>query len=377
MLVPLRSAFYIFVCLTLVSAGCSSSKTSGAGSTQATAQASDQSPDSDDSPALEASAQEALESFISTRNGGAVVRLRRDNESFAAATGDANNNGDKLTVDQQFYVGSISKTFIATTVLQLVDEGTIDLDEQLEAYLPDTKIGGSATIRQLLSHESGIESYTDVPTFFTDALKDRQKRFTQDEILSYVEESAEAPTDPGFAYSNTNYILLGQLLEEVEGADINTILAKKITQPLVTSQTFFATADTTSADIAAGWSLLGPLRGDPNAEYASVESSAWTAGALVSTTQDLATFAEALFDGRLLSPEQLDEMTTTGKGDNGLGIFIIDLSPTQQVFSHSGAIPGYSSTMAYNPDNGDYIIVITNNDFLIADELASTIAEQW
>lgn len=198
------------------------------------------------------------------------------------------------------------------------------------------------------------------------------QQFEPTEMLAYVADVAPGPVDQ-FAYSNTNYILLGQLIEQIDGTDLNTSLQARITGPLALVDTIFDSGDAPMpAGLVGGWSSVGG-DGDPVAAYASVASSAWAAGALISSTDDLAVFMEALAKGELVSLAALAEMTDFATDGYGFGLLQASLSPTQLGFGHNGSIPGYSSTMAFDPATGDFLVVLTNNDALNADQLAARI----
>ena len=320
---------------------------------------------------------ELLVEFVGDRDGGVAALIVRNGATSTAATGVANAAGDPVTPVTPFRVGSISKPFVATMILQLLDEGRVDLEQPLSTYLPDTPIGDEVTIRALLSHRSGLPNYTDIDVAINDALDDRSRQFTPDEILGYIDSIPAGEADQRFSYSNTNYILLGQLVEQLDGTDLNTALHNRITGPLRLAATHFATGDDpTPHGLAAGWSP-GIVDGDPDADYASIASGAWAAGALISTVGELATFLAALFAGNLISEESLTAMTSTDPDGYGLGLVAAGFGPDQSGYGHNGAIFGYTSIMVTDPATGDAVIIATNNDELVADELAARIIENW
>ena len=301
----------------------------------------------------------------------------RDGETTSAVAGVANAAGDPIAADTPFRVGSISKPFVATMVLQLVDEGSVDLDEALSTYLPNTPIGGDVPIRMLLNHSSGLRNYTDRSAFIPDVFEDRNRVFTPDEILAWVEGAVTDEPGQHFAYSDTNYILLGQLIEQVTGTDLDTALRQRISEPLGLEATRFATVETANPDgLAAPWSSA-VFHGDPDAAYDSIASSAWAAGSLTSTTGELATFFDALFAGKLVSPDALDEMTEAGPDGYGLGLGVLDHQSGTRFYGHDGGIPGYTSFAAFDPSTGDTVVVLTNNDEVVAPELALNIIDNW
>ena len=330
-------------------------------------------PDTSSSDDLDALLVDAL----GERDGGIAVLSIRDDETTTAVAGVANAVGDPVTADTPFRVASISKPFVATIVSQLVDEGNVDLDETLSTYLPNTPIGGDVPIRMLLNHRSGLPNYTDQSAFMTDVFEDRNRVFTPDEILAWVEDAVTDEPDQHFAYSNTNYILLGQLVQRVTGTDLDTALRERISEPLGLEATRFAAVETANPDrLAAPWSSA-VFDGDPDAAYDSIASSAWAAGSLTSTTGELAAFFDALFAGKLVSPDALDEMTEGGPDGYGLGLGVLDHPSGTRLYGHSGGIPGYTSFAAFDPSTGDTVIVLTNNEEVVADELALTIIDNW
>lgn len=317
-----------------------------------------------------------IEFFVGDAAGGVVALTRHDGELTTSAYGDANADGEPITRETPFRVGSISKPFVATMILQLVDEGKVDLDEPLGAYLPDTPVGADVTIRELLSHQSGLPNYTSNPAFFLDVAADFTHTFEPEEILSYVSKTEAAPTGV-FEYSNTNYILLGMLLGHIDGITLNESLQERVAGPLGLETTAFVGHGVAEpVGLVSFWSF-GLNAGLTNVEYESVASGAWAAGALVSTVDDLATFLTSLFDGDLISVESLAEMTDTGISGYGLGLFAAQFGDGDPGYAHNGSIPGFSATMGISPGSGDLIVILANNDIMIADQFAPQIIQAW
>lgn len=322
-----------------------------------------------EAPASGASELEAtVLDLIGDRPGGAVVLHRHQGEVTSIVVGQADAEGRPLTADDRLRVGSISKPFVATMVLQLVAEGAVDLDTPLSTYV-DTPVGGEVTVRQLLSHRSGVPSYTDNVELITRTMMDRTSTIDADDIFEAVGEMNGR--DPGgpFQYSNTNYLLAGLLIEAVDGTDLSTSLKQRITDPLGLSDTAFELAEL-PADGVGGWST-GLLSGDPTEDYRSIASGAWAAGALVSTAPELLRFLDALVNDELLPKDLSQEMTTTGTG-YGLGLTIRSQGAST-IIGHGGAIPGFLSTMEIATDTGDAVIVLVNNDRLPIDRIARAV----
>lgn len=338
----------------------------------------------------ESSSADALDAVLvdalGDRDGGVAVLSIRDGESTTAVIGDANVNGDPITADTPFRTGDVSSMFIAALVMQLVEEGRIELDEPLSTYLPDAVIGGDVTIRQLLSHQSGLPQIDRAPELLADALADPARVFTPDEVLSYLEDSFASPPGLLRQYAAVNFNLLGQLIEEIEGTDLNTVLRQRVTEPLGLEVTAIDTGDAPIPDgLAAGWSGTPGIEGDPAQPYASFASRFWPAVAF-STTGELATFLGGLFDGELVSAESLAEITTLSPEGYGLGIggFVAPDGTQMYYVGGGGAAPsvtssradGYDSTAVYAPATGDTLVVLTNNDQVDAGGIVGRIIDE-
>jgi len=271
---------------------------------------------------------------------GAVGLLRTDAGTWRGASGDA-VSGFPAAPQDRFVIASITKTFVATVVLQLVDEERVSLDDSIEDVLPGVlPYGGRITIRELLNHSSGLDD---------DHLPERSPRKT-------IEAIAEAPPQsrPGTAhnYANINYVILGFIVEEVTGRPLEQVVRDRIFDPLDLDHTSYGAATTATFE-AAPW--LG---------YADVPSASLAgAGGIVSTADDVATFFRALLGGELIGPDLLAEMTDTIEGGEGyragLGIFEEDLS-CGTAWGHGGEWPAYSS-MAIASRDGSKVVVVAQS----------------
>ena len=219
-----------------------------------------------------------------------------------------------------YAAASITKTFTAALTLLLVRDSLVELDKPAAGYLDSaaaTKTNG-ASVRQLLGHRSGIDSFTDHPQI-------RDHAATTDELLALI---GPPHADPGaqYEYSNSNYLLLGLLVEHVGGAPYEQQLRTKLLEPNGLSRTFFSARESAPAPVAHGYGSASDLKGDqydgsgrlPNAIEAS---SAWAAGAIASTPTDLAHWLYALCSGAVVGDELTSEMfDDIGYGEYGLGI---------------------------------------------------------
>lgn len=373
-----RAPQLVALSLLVAVAGCGPAGDDAVAEPTTGAQASPSSPEVDGGDvegSLQERVQEHTTAFVGDGPGGAIVYVTRDDEVVTAAAGTATADGEPLTVDTPMRVGSITKPFVATVVLQLAEEGRVDLDAPLARYLPGAAVGGDRTPRQLLSHRSGLPNYTDHPSFIPAVLAEREVALELEDVLAYASSEA-MPAGESFQYSNTNYLVLGQLIERLDGRTLAESLAARITDPLGLEATRLDDGRGEVVGVAGGWSP-GILGGDPSAPYASIATSAWAAGALVTTAPDLATYLEELLVGRLLSEEMLGEMTSTGAEGYGLGLMAVGFGGDARGYGHGGATPGYSATMGIDPSTGDLIVVLTNSDSLVADQLAQGIVQRW
>ncbi|MEM8830370.1 MAG: serine hydrolase [Cyanobacteria bacterium P01_G01_bin.19] len=316
---------------------------------------------------------------------GAVVAIVSPSGSYFGASGLANVEDDiPLQSSDRFEIGSITKTFTATTILQLVEEGVLSLEDNLTDWLPesvtaDIPNANEITLENLLQHTSGIADYVDV--LFAQAASNPLV-FTQDwqpEELVDLIDGQEALFAPGesFYYSNTNFLLLGIVIESATGNNVAAEIRDRIIEPLELDNTFFAGEEEIPEGYVSGyWDFDGDGTLN-NIDLANL-SWAWSTGAMVSNAEDLDTFARNLFAGDLLQPETLEMMLDTipaVDNDNyssyGLGVGTIE-SPNRFWYIHRGQTLGYRSNMWYSPeDDLTYIELINgfSSDNLVRDIL--------
>jgi D-alanyl-D-alanine carboxypeptidase len=315
-----------------------------------------------DVAAVEGAISEALEGA----DRGVIVLIERGGVATLSVKGTANAAGDPITVDTPFRVASISKTFVAVMILQLADEGRLDLDDPLSTVLPDAAFGADVSVRSLLAMRSGLPAFEKNPEHLPAIQADLTRTWTPEESLAtFVDESKIGPADTTSFYSSTNYILLAQVIERLDGTDLNISLTQRIAGPLELTSTVFAGRGASIPDgLPTNFSHTYRDYQDP-AFYESQASAAWGAGSLISTTTEIADFLRALFGGQLVSDEALTQMTTPLgiTYDNigyGLGLEVYRFGNTGQWFGHSGKIPGFRSQMAFQPSTGDLMVILTN-----------------
>lgn len=268
-----------------------------------------------------------------------------------------------ITPATVFRLGSITKQFASATVLQLAAEGKLKLDEPLATYLPTYPNGSSIKIAQLLNHTSGIQDYTEIPGWMTEANTNR--RYTTQELIA-VFKDRPAPSLPGqkWAYNNSGYILVGALIEAVTHKPWYEAVEKRIIQPLGLSTVHYGIDERRIAAMATGYTkskvgVAPALKIDMSVPGA--------AGSLVGTPRDLATWANALHNGKVLPAPYYKRMVTPTKlpdGSNvpyGFGLETGDLRG-HPIIGHDGGIFGFTSDSIYVPDRDLFVAVLTNSD---------------
>ena len=294
--------------------------------------------------------------------------------AWAGASGTAERGGGApVPPDVPFRVASVTKTFVATVVLQLAEAGALRLDDPLARWVPGFPGAGAVTIRQLLDHTSGIPDYGRAPGIGKRLLADRDRRWSTADVLALVAGTRrDAAPGRAYSYSNTNYVLLGEVIRAVTGAGWAEEVRRRVIDPLGLRGTFVAGAEP-GAERGAVAPVAGYFDADNDGHtenvwdrpWASLETSEGAAGALVSTGPDLARFVTALFRGELLTPASLAAMTREGPhhprfSNYGLGVEILRPDYETVVWGHGGSLPGFRSAMWYLPDRGVAIVVLAN-----------------
>lgn len=266
---------------------------------------------------------------------------------------------DKINSELRFSVGSITKTFVAALIMQLVEEDTLTLEDTLEQWLPDLVHEeyrpGAVTVRQLLGHRSGIFDMTAHPQFSSDVAQDATRKFTPEETVAYSDRSPYFAPGEGFAYSNTGYNLLGLIAEKATKSSIHEEIRRRFLDPFNLNTTYLEVAEEATGEAAHGYEGgIDQTEISRTSEY----SFAWAAGAMVSTAPDIARWMEALYGGKVLSEESVNAMIP--EGGYGLGTGRFESSSGGTYFGHNGGIPGYHSYAVYSPESKVSIVLLYN-----------------
>jgi len=262
----------------------------------------------------------------------------------------------------KFRIGSITKQFTSMLIMQLVEEGKIRLDGKMTDYLPDYRkdTGDRVTIHHLLTHTSGIPSYTSLPDFFEDISRDP---YTVDEFVKTF-CSGDLEFEPGsqFAYNNSGYFLLGAIVEKVTGRAYEETLIKRILDPLNMKETGYDHHGTIIKNRAGGYDKN--LDGYENAPYLDM-SLPYAAGSLYSTVEDLYVWDQALYKSKLLSKKYMKIMFTPFLNNYayGWGVRNMPLSEPKDslmIHAHSGGINGFNTYITRLIEDR-HLIVLFNN----------------
>ena len=270
----------------------------------------------------------------------------------------------------RFHIGSITKTFVATVVLQLVGEHRVELDRPIPAYLHDLPAGYTwtrVTVRDLLQQTSGLHDYLEDPRFQT--FEGLGAHWSPQQLVRIAVKIG--PRQTGWHYANTNYVLLGELVHAVTGHPVAQQIEARILRPLGLTATSYP-ADSTVIPAPAARGYFTPY-GDVT--DAVNPTSAGAAGAMISDVRDLATFYRALFGGRLLRRAQVRELTRAIPVNDdgslysehyGMGVYRVRL-PCGDAWGHDGGYPGGFKSFAYTSADGRRQAVLFYNDFGISD----------
>ena len=314
--------------------------------------------------------RQAMADLTAAGAAGVQVRIHDEQGDWTGSAGVRELHGGKVPTNGRFRVGSITKTFVSTVLLQLVDEGRLGLDNPAARHLPEYGLDPRITVRMLLQHTSGLFNYTGeanpdgtveegIPLIGNGFAANRFRTYDPEELIA-VAMAKPARFEPGtsWSYSNTNYILAGQLIERLTGTAYGTQVRQRILRPLGLRETFVPGTRTGIPGPHAHGYYAYPDGGRLRVLDASRVNPTWAgaAGEIISTTRDLDRFITALFDGELLPADLLAEMRDVlpiapGSG-YGLGLQSFDAGPDcgGEYQGHTGGMHGYQSFLFSNGD---------------------------
>ncbi|HEY7800238.1 MAG TPA: serine hydrolase [Hyphomonadaceae bacterium] len=281
------------------------------------------------------------------RHGKPILR-----EGFSLANRELNVAAKPETI---FRLGSITKQFTAASIMQLVQQGKLKVEDPVSKYYTAAPAAWSGiTVRHLLNHRSGIPSYTGLPGFMTTMATTPR---TPEQI---VELTRDKPLEfePGskYAYNNTGYVLLGHIIEKVSGQTYAEYLDTHIFKPLGMKNSGYDVSAKVLPNRAAGYDATNNVWA--NAQYLSM-TLPHAAGALYSTVDDLLVWEEAFFSDKIVSKASREAMTTDNGNNYGYGLGFGDIGGHRSI-AHGGGIHGFSTYMTRFPADGVTIIVLSN-----------------
>jgi D-alanyl-D-alanine carboxypeptidase len=327
------------------------------------------SPTETESPTLAEELQTALETTLSADGGTGVSAavLIPGEEPWLGAAGISYGTA-AITPQMILGVSSITKSYTATLVLHLAEEGVLSLEDSLQEWLPEfLGIDGTITIRQLLNHTSGVFDCVENPAFWTTLLGNPNRVWSPEEVIESFVGAPYFSPGAGVHYSNTGYLLLGMIVEEATGSTVSSNF-RSLWAPLGLDRTFLDGEETINGAVAHPWSHLdgdGVLDDLSTLPRAATSSATWTAGAVFSTAGDLSEWARALFGGEIIGESSLDEMLTLNSEGYGLGTDTFGAEYFGvPAYGQVGSGLGYSGVMAYFPGLETSVGVLMNDNNL-------------
>lgn len=315
--------------------------------------------------ALTAEVDKLLQAHYKPDGSGAAVLVSRKGQMvYHKAFGMANLElGVPMRTDHVFRIGSVTKQFTGAAILQLVEQGKLSLQDELTQFLPDYPVlGKKITVEHLLTHTSGIKSYTDLEKW--DA-QEQRKDFTPSQLVDYF-KNEPMDFEPGtqYKYNNSGYILLGCIIEKVSGQTYGEYVNEHFFKPLGMKNSYYGDTRPLIKNRASGYAQADVEGTYANADFLSM-TQPYAAGSLLSTVEDLNTWTRALHSGKVVKPESFKKATTpytllngtTTRYGYGLQIGNLLGSPTVE---HGGGIHGFLSDLLYLPNEEVCVAILTN-----------------
>jgi D-alanyl-D-alanine carboxypeptidase len=321
-------------------------------------------------PATHAALQAALDRWREENDlPGAVLGVR------GPRSGDLLLASGAIEPSARFRVGSITKSFVSAVVLALADQERLGLDDPLDRYVVGVRDGGAITVRHLLAHRSGIPDYESLPGFHDAVGRDLTRPWSPAEVVQLVEAHPRLfVPGVGYAYSSTNYTLLGMVVERVEGKPLAIVLRERIAEPLGLHDTRLA-PDEEIEGLAVGHTRLHAARFGAaapldvrNVPRTAIWSIAWAGGGMASSAPDLLAWADRLYGSTdpFLSEAARRAMLDVDPavGPYGLGAYVQE-APAGREVGHGGSYLGFAADLRHLPEHGITVVALTNGDWAL------------
>jgi CubicO group peptidase (beta-lactamase class C family) len=320
--------------------------------------------------------REILETaYAADEPGATVIVARGDEVLYLDARGMADlENGIPIEPNMVLRLGSITKQFTAAAILMLAEQGKLSLDDPLTKFLPDyPEVGQAVTVEHLLTHTSGIVSYTGIPNYMETEIA---RELTVDELVAVFRDlPVEFAPGEQFAYNNSGYVLLGAIIEKVSGMSYEEFIQQKIFDPVGMTRSYYGSHSRIIPGRVSGYD--GESGEYENAHYLSM-TQPYAAGSLLSTVGDMLRWNTALFGGKVVSQASLEKMIAPYELNDGestgyaYGIGVREVRGKHTI-AHGGGIFGFSTDALYIPEEKIFVAVLSNNAGSASDpEMTST-----
>jgi D-alanyl-D-alanine carboxypeptidase len=303
--------------------------------------------------------------FLKTKAPGVIAGVWIGGKWWTAVRGSTKRGAQVTpTLADHTRIGSVTKTFTGTVILQLVDEGKLKLDESIARWFPAAPEASKITIRELGNMSSGINSYTADEAVTTRYLTHPRTVWKPDELIAAgLALPRKFPPGEGFFYSDTNTLMLGKIAEAVTGKSIATLLGERIFKPLDLRGTSFPATAKLPTPFWNGYTAQDAAGSKVRDSTGWSPTFAWAAGQIVATLPDLHRWALALGTGSLISPAAQKQRLRPNPASVGEGReYLFCLGRDHGWLVHTGEIPGYNTTVAYLPKKKAVIVTMANTD---------------
>ena len=300
--------------------------------------------------------EQVVQSYVANKQFmGSVLVARDKTVLFDKGFGSANLEWTiPNSPTTKFRLGSLTKQFTAACILLLEERGKLKVDDPVKKYMADAPVAWEkVTIFNLLTHTSGIPSFTDFPDYAaTEGLSTTPEKL----VLRFRDKPLEFPPGEKMSYSNSGYVLLGYLIEKISGQTYSQFVQENIFEPLGMRDSGYDSNSAVILNRASGYTPSD--KGVMNAGYIDM-TIPFSAGGLYSTTEDLMRWEQGLFGGKVLSPASLQKMTTPFQHNYACGLVVATLNGHKAI-EHTGGIEGFNTALTYYPEDKLTVVVLSN-----------------
>ena len=314
--------------------------------------------------------EQVVRSYVDAKQFMGSVLVDLDGKTLLSKSyGSANLEWDiPNSPSTKFRLGSITKQFTAACILLLEERGKLKVEDPVKKYMPDAPAAwDKVTIFNLLTHTSGIPSFTGFPDYHsTEAIATTPEQL----VARFRDKPLEFQPGEKWNYSNSGYVLLGYLIEKISQQSYRQFVQENIFNPLRMKDSGYDSNSEIILHRASGY-MPGP-KGMTNAGYIDM-TIPLSAGALYSTTEDLLRWEQGLMSGKLLNPSSIEKMTTPFKNDYAFGLGV-HTANGHRLIDHGGGIEGFNTFLAYYPEDKLTVVVLANLNGQAPDAIASKLA---